>query len=208
LWRIGILATYNLDPAEMEFLLKDRIPARMAEVHLSGFMARLLIKYGGDPQVTLKIADQATYDLVSLKVLSDPILDTGIMMCRVLMEFLGIKWVRSSAPKGRLVRISGSKFPDDLKLTSFGPQLISLNQVRQGYPNCTPDQIEKSLLHTLSTANRGIGHLTPIKARELSLEDLEISCQAVFTLVNRHLYEALGHTTISPPPGQPPSNLQ
>jgi hypothetical protein len=189
----------DLNDQQKEILLKDRIPPRMAEVYLCGFMARLLIRSGGEPPATLTIADRVSCEFASLKELTDPILDTGIMMCRVLMDFLGISSRRQPEPDGSLEQLAKPKYPDDMTLLNFGMPFISLNQAIQGYPPYTSDRIEKALLRTLRTANRGIGHLTPILARTLDLEDLDIACQTVVGLVNRHLYEALGYEPIAPP---------
>lgn len=177
-----------LTEQEKKSLLEDRIYHRMAEVNLCATMAKLLLISGRDRQVMLMLDGQAAYQSPSLKELSDPVIDTGIIMCRVLMEFLGVR-CRNSA----LLQVKTQQ-ADDVSMRDFGLPFITPDEVAQGHPELAPVDVTQAMIETLGAANKGIGHLTRIPARKLDLWCLDVACLSVLNLMGRHLYQALGYS--------------
>jgi hypothetical protein len=172
---------------EKKSLLEDRIYHRMAEVNLCANMAQLLASYGRDRHAKLMLDGRAAYESPSLKELSDPVIDTGIVMCRVLMEFLGVR-----CRNGVLLQVRTQQ-ADDVSMADFGLPFVTPDKVAQGYPGLPPIDVSEAMVATLSAANKGIGHLTRVPARKLDLLYLEVACRSVLSLMNRHLYQALGY---------------
>lgn len=183
----------------LDHLLDDRIYFRMEEVAVCGFTARLLLRHGGEHRVALNIGHEARYEFCSLRQLSNPILDTGIMMCRVLTEFLGLKFSPKPVPTGKLVFLTTPKYATDINLFSLIGRFITMEDVNNSHKTFNADDAEKALFRTLRAANQGIGHLTPTLARDLDLTDLDLACQVVMTLVNDHLYAKLGRPRVNFP---------
>jgi hypothetical protein len=106
-------------------------------------------------------------------------------MCRVMMEFLGIRYDEAAGLAGKSEPDGNRKY--DVCLLDFAIPFISVADANAGAAST-------ALHETLRAANKGIGHLTRTKGSELDPRDLKDASEYVIELVGRHLYDRLRKT--------------
>ena len=89
-----MLPTKSLTAEQKQLLLEDRIPIRMEEVAVGAFFARLVTQHPKqDRPLTLTLHLSQSFSLPAITTLAYPTIDAGLLMCRVLMEFLGVRYM-------------------------------------------------------------------------------------------------------------------
>ncbi len=174
---------------EKETLLNTRIPDRMFEVHLCRRIIEIFnestlpIPPGAD--VVIHVGPQ-TYDLYPPEMLLYIAVDSGILMCRALMNFLGIYYhSRTDA----LISKRMPRYDTDVCLGDCGKTSLTIDEAYAGLPTRDPGVVGDSLLVTLRTGDIGIGHLTRTAARDIGeLHKIALTCNLVLALMNKHLY--------------------
>jgi hypothetical protein len=195
-----------LTSGQRDLLLDHRIPDRMFEIHLGKAMIDCLsnkeptkIIFGTDkPQQV-----SAGYLLAGAAV------DTAMMMCRALLDFIGVhlKRVRtsdtipSSSPvidNHYLATRHGRPKPDDVMLIDLGKGLVTIEEAKTDSRRKQSNDVYAALHHMLLLANKSIGHVTKTSAREeADWPKLSLACDQVILLMNRHVYNALALPSIS-----------
>jgi len=125
---------------------------------------------------------------------TNPAIESGILHCRALLEFLGIKADSSSNTK---LSVREGKRRDDLVIEDFtGPNgklsKITIAEALSPYDGAE-EEAEKALARVIHVANKGIAHST-IEVIE-DPEDrrlLEIASCGVPTLVINYFYTRMG----------------
>jgi hypothetical protein len=173
-----------LDEDKWENLLEIHIPDRLREIAWCAKMAERVITAGAPLHISLAIDGKPFCDTSCSNWLVHPAYDTGIIMCRVMMEFLGIRYdpagfVGKSEPYGDR--------KDDVCLLDFAIPFISVAEANAGAASI-------ALHETLLAANKGIGHLTRTRGGDLKPRDLKDASEYVISLVGCHLYDRLGKT--------------
>jgi hypothetical protein len=178
-------------------LLRQRIPDRMFEVHFCKEMIGIMT---AAEEAAKKAKSEATeeaviivggteYSIYPLKMLRFVALDAGIMMCRALMNFLGIYYHGGA---GQLRAYAHPQYATDVSIGDFGLNALSVAEACAALPGRNAAEVEKDLLITLKTADIGVGHLTRTAARDSgSLTPIANTCDLVITLINEYLYKAL-----------------
>lgn len=183
-----------LTPEDKRRLLRQRIPDRMFEVHFCRQVIAIMAdakqaKSKTGPEVVLSIAGHS-YSIFPPKMLSYIALDAGVMMCRALMNFLGIYYGSESED---LYSRSDPRYDTTIHLGDFRLTPLSVNEACVPLSGREADTVRNELLVTLKTADIGIGHLTRTAGRDIGvLIKISHTCELVLFLMNKHLYEALG----------------
>ena len=126
----------------------------------------------------------------------NPVLESGLIHCRALLDFLGLKVDPKDSTK-LIGRNRKQAQKDDLMIEHFANSLGSL-------PMVTPEEAisryqgpkseaEKALASVLHTANKGLAHIT--SGLEFSATDeqhLEIASRGIRALMETHFYTPLG----------------
>jgi hypothetical protein len=181
--------TGPLDDKKWDELLHTHIPDRLRELLWCSKLAAYTIAHGNPKHISIKTTPGRLCETDRFEWLFHPAYDTGILMCRVMMEFLGIGYRVHTTFQKREPPVDRV---DDVCLLDFGIQFITVADAAVGVP-----ATRNALLNTLRAANKGIGHLTRTKGGDLDLPDLKLACDQVVGLVNRHLYEKLNMTSPS-----------
>jgi hypothetical protein len=177
-------------------ILNESIPERLSELYgcariIEAFEAR------GDPALSAKIdlgGPVLTCSPAGLLIVS-PCLDTALMTCRTLLTLLGVGLNKSQTNISLRTR---RRFPTDAWMTDFGLAPIPPDELCKGHAPLTDAEVRKLLISILKAANKGIGHLTDESTRDIiSRAGVARTCDVVVTLVNRHIYKALGEPAIS-----------
>ena len=124
----------------------------------------------------------------------NPVVEAGLVHCRALLEFVGLKAHSSNALRFVPRR---NKREDDYGIEDFvgpaGPlSLVTPSQAIARYPGGANDA-EAALAHVLSGTNKMLAHLTHgITLPKDRVRLIEIASRGVRAIVVSHLYTPLG----------------
>lgn len=179
----------------------DVIPYRMKAVAVFNLATRFVSRWNHQPQ-QLEIYFNGKLSIRGLSTaFTNPTIEAGIIHCRALLEFLGLRCDRKDP--SRLAERRG-KQGDDYVIEDFegphGPlQKVTVVQAVAPYDG-SKDEAERALAAVIHTANKGIAHMTSGHMVDLGdLELFEIASRGVPTLVANYFYVARG---VEPPDWQ------
>jgi hypothetical protein len=164
--------------------LDEHIPYRLGNLDLFYHALRIMLSEPA-PQKVRMIFDDGHEVRGPYWVFTNLAVETGIMTCRVLLEFLEAK----------------QNYKDDVLITMFqrptGENLASvpLSQVAKFPP---PEVSESKTLEALKfskrAANKAVAHLTlgPPQQEDEEIQLYQVSCLAIRAAIEHHLYEKLG----------------
>lgn len=176
-----------LSPIEREQYLIGHIPYRLQLLRLCHYLcSRRLMP---DPIWGLELPIGVALMLDRNDSLDNPILESGLIYCRVLLEFLGIKLKTRT---GQLSEIKGKKNGDDVFITDFDLKPISVAQATGTFLCASPPVVAAALVNVIENANKTVAHLTSGPNPPATYPCLKLACLVVTNLVHRHVYLALG----------------
>lgn len=126
----------------------------------------------------------------------NPVVESGLIHCRALLDFLGLKVDPKDSTK-LIGRNRKQAQKDDLMIEHFANSLGSL-------PMVTPEEAisryqgpkseaETALASVLHTANKGLAHITSgLEFSATDVQHLEIASRGVRALMQTHFYTPLG----------------
>lgn len=170
--------------------VNNRIKPRLKEISLCGVVSKKMF----DSSETFENAEFKLGDL-SIDVgsdhrdLTDPILDTGITMVRVMVQFLG--YTVKVTDSGSILQEYSAR-PDDLTIESFGLGKPSKESESDNYifKSLTDEEVTAIKNVTLKT-NNGVAHLTINKTQDIGLDELALACTSILKLMKTMLLEPL-----------------
>jgi hypothetical protein len=173
----------------------------MKAVAVFNLATRFLTQWNGEPR-PLEIRFDGKVSIRGLSTaFTNPTIEAGIIHCRALLEFLGLKCAKTDP--ARLAQRQ-SKMDDDLVIEDFagshGPLTkVTVAQAVEPYAG-SKDEAERALAAVIHTANKGLAHMTSGHLVDLgNLRLFEIASRGVPTLVANHFYVARG---LAPPDWQ------
>jgi hypothetical protein len=121
------------------------------------------------------------------------VIESGLIYCRVLLEFLGITRDRDA---DRLMQTDSKQMkrkrsPDDICITDFGLSKITVEQAVSGFSYASPDKVAHALCHIIETANKTVAHLTAGPKLPGTFPSLRLACRVVIDLLWQYLYVPL-----------------
>ncbi len=140
----------------------------------------------------LSVGEIVTIESSAFSLLN-PIIESGLLNIRCLVEFLGFK---RNSKNGDLVARAGRS--DDVVIESFDFGGVPLSKVTpedfcslsRGYP---PEAVREATCHTLEMADKAIAHLT--EDRSVITTDLRrvaVTAECVEAALMKFLYDAMG----------------
>jgi hypothetical protein len=169
------------------------IPYRMQAVHMLNIALRYVDSWDVPQPMEIRFNGQLAIEGRSTGF-TNPAIEAGIIHCRALLEFLGLR-VNKSDPSKLSAR--QGKQPDDFVIEDFegpsGPlQKVTIDQAVRPYDG-PKDEAELALASIIHCANKGLAHMTG--AYLLTPGDLrtfEIASRGVPVLVANYFYIARG----------------
>ena len=120
----------------------------------------------------------------------NPVIESGLIYSRVLLEFLGIKRDK----KRDLIEMTSKMKEDDISITDFGLQMLTVREAISGFSYASPEDVCNAFSHVIEVAHKGVAHLTVGPTLPGTFPSLRLACRVVIDLVWRHLYVPLkGH---------------
>lgn len=186
-----------MDAGTRDHLLNREIPYRLDAVATLNLASRLLLEWGRSKRMQILFDGEIAIE-GSLTALFNPVIEAGLVHCRALLEFVGLK-VDSSNPTQLTSR--RAKRTDDHGIEDFANAgghlpLVSPNAAISRYPG-DAREAESALTFVLHCTNKMVAHITSGAALpDDRLRLIEIASRGVKAIVVSHLYTPLG----LPPP--------
>ena len=166
-------------------MLREHIPYRLT--HLDGLIwasERLMSTYRPDA-ISIRFDGQVVLTPKSLYQITNPLFEIGILYCRVLLEFLGIRL----DSKNKLANRADGR-PDD-----FGIEQLSLPHVTiaelLGAPCARSGDIEAAAIATLISADKGVAHFTSSTSGRAHAANSLLCAKAVAWCIEEYVYRKL-----------------
>jgi len=173
--------------------VNNRILPRLREISLCAKISQAMFNSN-------ESFNNTTFELDSLKIsvgsdhraLTDPILDTGITMVRVMVQFLGY----TVSNQDLSLKPYSSKV-DDITIESLNLPKPSKNPSDADFifASLTQAEIDAVKKVTVKT-NNGVAHLTINETRTIGLDELALACTSIQKIVQRVVLNPLGANSI------------
>jgi hypothetical protein len=174
---------------DLDYVINKLIPYRLGAVNAlthalglrSSFEKPKPIKIYFDRKLTI-VGNSNAY--------TNPVIDSGLIHCRALLEFLGICYTKNG------LEIIKNRKPDDVGIEHYKDlngvtlQKVSPEVAISRYPGRKEDA-ERALITIFLATNKGLAHVTS-ELQPQDLDFLEIASRGVDALVNSYLYTPLG----------------
>lgn len=179
--------------SQQEYIEKI-LPYRMQAVDTFNLALGYLLEW--DEPSKMDIYFNAKLSISGLSTgFTNPVIEAGIIHCRALLEFLGIKVDQKDGTK--LIERKNKRNSDDYVIEDFsGPsgnlQRITIDQALAPYAG-PKEEAELALASIISCANKGLAHMTTghmINENELHL--YEIASRGVPILIGNYFFHRLG----------------
>lgn len=185
------------DEARKEFLERV-IPSRMREIAFCGIVCRIVNQQAVRKELQVQPAT-LTLGMQGIghadqRVFVNPVLTSGVVFCRVMLEFLGIKW---SSADGLYPR--KDKRSDDVMCETFDVVPISMVDFHAEVGSAIPPVGEQSVAAVVRAANKGVAHMTEPIERSIGIHHLGYTCGLTNHPINAHFFRKLGMTEVELP---------
>ncbi len=174
-------------------LIDKIMPYRMQSASILNLALRYVIQLDAPKPMEVYFDDKLYIEGLSTGFTNSAI-EAGIVHCRSILEFLGIKGNASNSSK---LAIRNGKRKDDLAIEDFSDpdgllSKITIQEAVSPYQGDT-DEAEAALSRLIHVANKGIAHFTlgPIEDPE-DIRLLEIASRGVPTLAVNYFYTRMG----------------
>lgn len=177
----------NIDSVEEQIeVINKRIIPRMREIDLCAKVSKHMLEsdcYDGVKSfasASLTLGDKEFYSSIHSRQITDPILDSGIMMVRAMLQFFHV----SVKPDGEFKQY-GSHQDGNIVIDSFGiaKPIRDPNAINFLW-KCINDSEKKALAVVAMNGNKGVAHLTEYKTISIPLSQLSEACFAMNKLLN------------------------
>ena len=169
--------------------VNDHIPYRMQAIDGLRWACEIIKNKQRTEFVQLLIDGNVAASSNSYRFVTNPMVEVGSIYCRVLLEFLGIGL--NNKRDELKEKTHESMKSDDITITSFGLQRLTINQVVD-IPISSPDELRQAYIYTILTADKAVAHLTFGPNLPQNINILSICSKAVPYLICKYLYEELG----------------
>lgn len=176
---------------ENAYLLGELIPSRLNSIELFCYVYRLT-DWARKPKSPMRTYFYNDFVVVgSSAAFTNSVLEIGLIHCRGLLEFLGIR-----VNKGKISQ-RPSKRDDDFGIENLGLPLVTPQQVFRLYSG-PEDEAERALTTVCDVASKVMAHLTKGPTPQPGMDRLlDVAGRGLGPLVTSYVYSPLG---LPPPP--------
>lgn len=175
--------------AERKSFLEEHIPYRMLELSFCQIMCVFLSENSTEHPLTIHLGKLNKLCSPNLRLLTNPIIETGLITSRVMLEFLGIKATQGILP--RLVERKVHEKHIDLACEDFKVPPLTLAGLRKILHEQPPLDAEKAMANTIVAAKNGVAHIALDEHPRLEIHHLAVTCHVTNLLLNCYFYESL-----------------
>jgi hypothetical protein len=169
------------------------IPYRMQAVNLLNIATRYVMHWDRPQPMEIRFNGKVAVEGLSTGF-TNPAIESGIIHCRALLEFLGLRGNKNDPAK---LSPRQGRQPDDFVIEDFhgpnGPlEKVTVEQALRPYDG-PKEEAERALAAVIHCANKAIAHMTTGYLFSLGdIELYEIASRGVPTLVANYFYVARG----------------
>ena len=174
---------------DLDYVINKLIPHRLGAVNSLTHALRLCNSFENPKPIKIYFDRKLTI-VGNSNAYTNPVIESGLIHCRALLEFLGICYTKNG------LEIIKNRKPDDVGIEHYKDsngaalQKVSPDVAISRYPG-PRDDAEKALISIFLAANKGLAHVTSeLQPQELRL--LEIASRGVDALVISYLYTPMG----------------
>jgi hypothetical protein len=166
--------------------------------HVDGlcWLCDLLIAGVPDGELSIRLGSEVLVRRPTLGVLQNAVAESGLIYCRKLLDFLGLKGQRN----GGLLCQRASAYDDD----TVGIEDLGLDRVPLSALARTPfgdeGAVRAACEHTIRAANKGVAHFTEDRGERGDAEQIGLCARVVAWLIEENVYKVLGDHAQAPKP--------
>ena len=176
-----------MDEKQQREFLDRHIPYRITAVDFMGHACDLVTSGRADRPAVVVIDGQKELEASKCRFLTNPVIETGAIFCRVLLEFLGVKLGKDM----QLVsRCSNKKNKDDVFIEDFNLNGVSPETILSTRYFGSEEAVKRACITAIHVSHKAVAHLTS-GLKESNIQDLRLCSKLIPYLVAKHLYEAL-----------------
>ncbi len=174
-------------------ILNHWIPYRLESIRSFREAMKLANEYGHSANTQVIINGEVKLS-GTLTLVTNPLIEIGIIHARSLFEFMGITLNKH----GKLIEITRNRKIDDMAIEhckdSDGIHLkkVKLEDLYKNYPG-SASEVEHAFATMLKAANKGIAHITQSMCKEDS-DIYDLAARGLPVLIESHLYIKMGKT--------------
>lgn len=176
-------------PRQKEYL-EIHIPYRLASLKMCCSVCELLMKPVPENHMRIEVNGDVILDK-GIRAWCNPVVESGLLYSRVLLEFLGIKLNRETFHLYQR-KSSEKRNGNDVWLTDFGLQFLTVGQAIDARPYATSPDIQNALEVSIQNAHKAVAHLTMGPNLPATCSTLRLTCRVVLDLVRENLYKPKG----------------
>ena len=177
---------------EKQDFVERILPHRLGAVEVMGFAIRFRSQWSAPVRMEILFEGKLSIEGLS-SAFTNPAIETGIIHCRALLEFLGLRVDKANHAK---LAQRPSARGDDLLIEHFansaGPlPRVTPSEAVAAYKG-SPEGAERSLARVIHVANKGLAHSTVGLITDSDDQRLvEIASRGVPSLLMKHFYTPL-----------------
>ncbi|MGD0961264.1 MAG: hypothetical protein ABSB19_15765 [Methylomonas sp.] len=173
-------------------MLNEHIPYRLTQLDgLCWASEELLKKQLSDKWDITKTSDASTkIELTDVRQLTNPLMETGLIHCRQLLNFLGFNLAKNT---GQLEEIKRPGKNDDFSIVKLKLDQLTLAQLRSS-PTGLPNDIENACQRSLFAINKGVAHFTDSNSGRSVVNDALLCANTIIWLIEEYVYRKLSHS--------------
>jgi hypothetical protein len=178
---------------DQNYVLQQLIPHRLHSVHLLNLVIRLRAQWDAPQPMKIYVAEKLLFT-GNFSAFTNPAIEVGLIHCRALLEFLGLK--ADPRVHKKIVERNGKRADDWVIEDLIRPDGSPLTKVGRSdavkrYPDVAEG--EAALGSVIHIANRGLAHFTSALSMDATEARLtEIASRGVHALVESYVYTPLG----------------
>ncbi len=168
----------------------------MQEMAFCETISGILNQQRGESGATLLLGTQGIH-AADRRAFVNPVLLSGVILCRGMLDFLGIQLARDSKPLRLIQRSPKPAGSDDVVCEDFGVPIIPLAEFRKFTAHLADG--EESVAAILHLANKDVAHLTELMNPQWEIRRLGYTCQLMNYLLNGYFFGCLGIPAVELP---------
>ena len=169
-------------------MLEEHLPYRLTLLDGLCWACEIILP-GEDPRIVQVTLDgKPKLVLRSVRVLTNSLVEAGLLYCRVLLNFLGIRF---DGDTNQLAEIKNPGSGDNFSIRRLGLPCVRLQDLRSA-PTGSPQEVEESCRLTLLAMNKGVAHFTDSITTSSQVEDALRCARTVMWLTEEYVYRRPG----------------
>lgn len=169
-------------------MLEEHLPYRLT--HLDGlcWACEVILSSERPSDVSITFDGLTKLKQTSVLFLTNSLVESGLLYCRVLFSFLGICFDRKTQ---QLAQIKNPGSDDNFSIVKLGLPILTLDDLRLA-PTGSSGEVEESCRLTLLATNKGVAHFTDSKTTPSQSEDALRCARTVIWLTEEYVYKRIG----------------